>query len=285
MVKRITSSAILNPSRRIPVLDKFLGKLFSTKNKRRMKKLAVKVNRADLKRSYTNYFNCANLIISTKLLLIWEQETFKLLQHLHFASGYGRIQPLDQITSLTKTNGFFRLIGYGKLLDNLPFLEEIANGYKKHSDIAQVAEKFFSTLQQIEELNEICSPQTLESDRPISPATNKRFSIEGAVLFQVITFGHFDKSLLFPMQKVAISVFNQLNGDREIEWIHLYSELVYKIKDLPEVIEFKKKFLSSDSKEKIVSDIFYPEMDPHFYEMKVVDLEKCRHCKWRFCPN
>ena len=147
MVKRITSSAILNPSRRIPVLDKFLGKLFSTKNKRRMKKLAVKVNRADLKRSYTNYFNCANLIIITKLLLIWEQETFKLLQHLHFASGYGRIQPLDQITYLTKTKGFFRLIGYGKLLDNLPFLEEIANGYKKHSDIAQVAEKFFSTLQ------------------------------------------------------------------------------------------------------------------------------------------
>jgi len=104
-------------------------------------------------------------------------------------------------------------------------------------------------------------------------------------LFQVITFGQFNKSLLFPMQKVAISIFNQLNGDQEIEWIHLYSELVYKIKDLPEVIEFKKKFLNFASKEKFVSDIFYPEMDPHFYEMKVVDLEKCRHCKWRFSPT
>jgi hypothetical protein len=219
------------------------------------------------------------------LLLIWEKETFKLLQHLRFASGSSQIRQLDQITNLARSNGFFRQIGFGQLLDNLPFLEEIANECKTNFYVAQVANELLSNLQQIEKLNLICSPQTLESDRPISPASNKRFWMEGAILFQVIEFGHFDKSLLYPMQKVAISIFNQLNGDDEIEWIHLYSELVYKIKDLPEVIEFKKKFLSSDFKEKFVSNIFYPEMDPHFYEMKVVDLEKCRHCEWRFRPT
>jgi hypothetical protein len=287
-MKETCSDSVLNPSRvyrQIPVLARFLGNIFSTKNKQVIRSRIVQNNQENLNLSFSKYFNCANLIVSTKLLLKWEEETSKLLQHLHFALDSSSVQPLEQLTSLARSNQFFRLIGYGKLLDSLPFLEEIANEHKKHSGIAAVAEDLISNLQKIERLNFVCSPETFESDSPISPQSTIRFTTEAVILFQVIDFGHFDKSLLFPMQKVAISIFNQTNEEEEQNWINLFTELVYKIKELPNVKELKQNLMSSACQNKFVSDILYSEMDPHFYEMKVVDLEKCRHCEWRFRPR
>ena len=276
----------MHPSRiysKIPVLVKFLKKLFSTQNKRLIRKFAIKINQQEYKQSYKNYFICTNLIINSKLLLIWEQETFKLLHHLRFASGSSQIRPFDQITNVTRSNGLFRQIGYGELLDNLDFLEEIAKKCKNGSYIPKVVETLSNNLDEIDKLNSICSPlQTLVLNRPISPNSLKKLSIEGAVLFRVIEFGHFDKSLLFPMQQVAISIFNQTKTDENFKALHLYTELVFQIKDLPDVKEFIRRFLSSASKVKFVSDIFFPEIDGHFYDMKVPDLEKCRHCEWRY---
>jgi hypothetical protein len=269
----------------IPAVTDFFRKLFSPEIKRKIRDSITEINSLNnVLQSSIKYFSTANLLIHTKLMLKWEEETFKVLQHFSVSlgsdwnSGFGLLM---QIADLTGRKKLFRLLGYGQLFDNIPFLEEMVNECKGN----QSAEKLCEKLSENIAIHNSLKLQFTSSD-------------EGLVLNQSqvmmtvdwITLGRLDKKFLYSMRQTTMMII----GNSRVFWdpnhpmCHDLNRLDNGLSimiNLSECVEeFLDKFSSSKSKTDFVSNILFPNIDSRLFDLKVDDLEKCRQCNWRFWP-
>ncbi len=214
-------------------------------------------------------------------MLKWEEEAFKVLQHLSVSlgsdwnSGFGLLM---QIADLTGRKNLFRLLGYGQLFDNIPFLEEMT----KECKLNQSAEKFSDKLSE-----NIATRNSLKSNCGSSYEEIGLNPSQVMMTLDWITLGQLDKKFLYQMQQVALMIF----GNSRLFWDPMCQDLNLLDDSLSMIInhsgfvqEFLDKFIRSKSKKEFVSNILFPGIDSRLFDLKVDDLEKCRQCSWRFWP-
>jgi hypothetical protein len=266
----------------IPAVTKFFRKLFSPEIKRKIRDSITEINSLNsFSRSSIKYFSTANLLIYAKLMLKWEEEAFKVLQHLSVSlgsdwnSGFGLLM---QIADLTGRKNLFRLLGYGQLFDNIPFLEEMT----KECKLNQSAEKFSDKLSE-----NIATRNSLKSNCGSSYEEIGLNPSQVMMTLDWITLGQLDKKFLYQMQQVALMIF----GNSRLFWDPMCQDLNLLDDSLSMIInhsgfvqEFLDKFIRSKSKKEFVSNILFPGIDSRLFDLKVDDLEKCRQCSWRFWP-
>jgi hypothetical protein len=265
-----------------PAVTNFFRKLFSPEIKRKIRDSITEINSLNnVLQSSIKYFSTANLLIHTKLMLKWEEETFKVLQHLSVSlgsdwnSGFGHLM---QIADLTGRKKLFRLLGYGQLFDNIPFLEEMT----KECKLNQNAEKFSEQL-----FENIAIRNSLKSQYCSSYVEIGLNPSQVVMTLDWITLGQLDKQFLYKMQQVALMIIgnSRLFWDPTCQDLNLLDiSLSLKINHSGFVEEFLDKFIRSKSKTDFVSNIFFPDIDSRLFDLKVDDLEKCRQCNWRFWP-
>jgi hypothetical protein len=214
-------------------------------------------------------------------MLKWEEEAFKVLQHLSVSLGSdwnSGFRLLMQIADLTGGKKLFRLLGYGQLFDNIPFLEEMT----KECKLNQNAEKFSEKLSE-----NIATRNSLKLEYYSSYEEIGLNPSQVMMTLDWFTLGLLDKKFLYQMQQVALMIF----GNSRLFWDPMCQDLNLLDNSLSMIInhsgfvqEFLDKFSSSRSKTKFVSNIFFPDIDSRLFDLKVDDLEKCRQCNWRFWP-
>ena len=262
-----------------PAAADFFRKLFSPEIKQKIKNHIRVVNCEDNFLSAFIYSLTANLLIHVKLMLKWEEEAFKVLQHLSVAMGPDlnfEFGPLLQMADLTGRKKLFRLLGYGPLFDNIQFLEEMV----KECKLNRSAEKFSGKLTEHIAMHDFLKTSNCEYFK-----TKDTVLVNLAIAW--ITLSKFDKTFLFPMQQTAMTIIGSSRVFRDPmcrDLTTLDNTLTTMINDLDSVNEFRDRFVRSDSetKTKMISKLLFPDIDSHLFDLKIEGLEKCRQCKWSF---
>jgi hypothetical protein len=236
----------------------FFKTLFSTEMKIKLKDKVKLLHLSPSTEGAKLHFCISNLLIFAKLMLKWEEEASKVMNHLIFSLDSIECDTnILQMASMTKSGQLFRRLGYRDLFDNIPFLEEIFNEYKTNQG-------FQKNCQLLHKL-----------------AGNKSLH-ETMLIIHFIFMSCFDGKRSFSLQQFALKVFKEHQGTNESDLTILKQNLSDGIHKLSDFKEFKVEMSRSDSCSKYNLDIFYPDIDQHLFDLKVVDLEKCCQCDWRY---
>ncbi len=196
----------------------------------------------------------SNLLIFAKMMVKWEEEATKVMSHLIFSlDSNGCGVNIVQMASLMQSGQLFRHLGYGDLFDNIPFLEEIVKEYQPYPDVQRDC-------------------QFLQNQ------TELKTVHENLLTVFLICLSFFDGKKSFLLQQFGLKVFKEFEGTNEGDLAILEYYLSEGIRELPVFTEFKTQVSRSKSFSKDID----PGIDRHLFNLKVVDLEKCRQCDWRY---